>query len=54
VKVAVCHDRRARSALALKYGRLKFVEQSVDFLAPDKIGQNGAETAPYVTVLLRE
>ena len=34
--VPVCYDRRARSALLSRYGRLKFVTQHLDFWPPDK------------------
>ena len=42
---------RTRSSLVMKYGHPKFVEQCVDFSAPDKIGQNYTQTARYGAVL---
>ena len=48
--VVVRYDRRARSALVLRYDRPKFVTQRIDFWAPGKIGQNYVETEPYVAV----
>ena len=41
---------RVKHALELICGRLKCVEQCIDFRAPGKIGKNYAEMTPYVTV----
>jgi len=39
VEVAVCLDRRARSALLSRYGRLNLVRDLLIFLSPCKIGK---------------
>ena len=42
--------RKACDINVQQYGRSKFVEQRVDFWAPDKIGRKHAEMALFVVV----
>jgi len=43
--VAVCYDRGMGRDAVLSYECFKFMLRCVDFCAPDKIGQIGAETS---------
>ena len=49
VNAAVCHYKRARSALLLSRERSKFAKTTFDFWAPYKIGRNNVKAAPHGT-----